>query len=131
MAASFKHYLTYQHNVQRYFKEHRDKYQGVLIPFSIATAFPTGTYGFVRALCSLGRDKQYALDPRTPLFQKTWNRDSVRKPHIKMAEVLGSPFTTRGLSSNLQPADFANKGVIDTVTQTCLRFQLGFRTRQE
>src|SRR5205809_7883706 len=117
MAASFKHYLTYQHNVQRYFKEHRDKYQGVLIPFSIATAFPTGTYGFVRALCSMGKDNQYALDPRTPLFQKPWNRDNVRKPHQKMAEVLGPPFVTKGLSSSVQPADFANSSVIETATE--------------
>jgi hypothetical protein len=117
--------------VQRYFKEHREKYQGVLIPFSIATTFPTGTYGFVRALCAAGRDKQYALDPRTPLFQKAWNRENVRAPQEKMAEVLGPPFATKGLSGNLQPADFAKDSVIDTVTETCLNFQLAFRTRKE
>jgi hypothetical protein len=129
--ASLKHYLTYQHNVQRYFKEHRDKYDGVLIPFPIATAFPTGTYGFVRALCSLGKDKQYALDPRTPLFQKAWNRAKVREPHKKMAQVLGPPITTKGLSGNLLPEDFANNSMIESVTKLCIDFQLGFRTREE
>ena len=51
MVAPFQHYLTYQHNVQSYFREHADKYEGVIVPLSIATAFPTGTYGFVRQSC--------------------------------------------------------------------------------
>ena len=62
-------YITYQHNVQRFFREHSEKYTGVIIPLSIATSFPTGTYGFVRALCSK-HNLKYAIDPRTPLFQR-------------------------------------------------------------
>jgi len=48
-----------------------------------------------------------------------------------MAEALGPPFTTKGLSSCVQPADFTNNSVIEAVTEACLKFQLAFRTRQE
>ena len=82
------------------------------------------------ALCSAGHDKQYALDPRTPLFQKAWNREQIRPPHEKMAAVLGPPFTTKGLASKLDPHDF-DANTVDSTTNACIRFQLDFRTRQE
>src|SRR5262245_28945947 len=128
---SLCHYLTYQHNVQSYFKEHVDKYDGVIIPFSIATAFPSGTYGFIRALCSRSNDKEYALDPRTALFQKDWDRANVRDPHKRMAEVFGPPFTTKRLTKHLDPKDFKDPSVVANVTRKCLEFQKGFRTRQD
>ena len=131
MAAPFLHYLTYQHNVQNYFREHREKYQGVIIPFSIATGFPSGTYGFVRALCAKDKGKPYALDPRAPIFQQAWDRENVRAPHQRMAQVMGPPFTTKGLASKLEPADFAEKALIASVTEACLKFQLNFRTRAD
>jgi hypothetical protein len=131
MAHAIQHYLAYQHNVQRYFKDYNDVYDGVLIPLSIAISFPTGTYGFVRALCAKDREKQYAIDPRTPLFQKAWNRASVREPHEKMAAVLGEPFTTKGLTSRVQASDFEDVNVIKRVAKLCLEFQQEFRTREE
>lgn len=124
-------YITYQHNVQRYFREHSEKYYGVIIPLSISTSFPTGTYGFVRALCAKFSHKTYAIDPRTPLFQRNWNRDSVRAPHEKMAAVLGVPFVDKGLVSHLEPQDIADSAVVESVTRNCLEFQHSFRTRQE
>ena len=131
MTRSFGHYLTYQHNVQKYFRDYRDVYSGVIVPLSIAISFPTGTYGFVRALCAKDKDKQYAIDPRTPLFQKAWDRSKVREPHIKMADVLGEPFRTKGIASALRPADFVSDDVIKQVARACVEVQQKFRTRDE
>ena len=123
-------YITYQHNVQRFFRKHSEKYAGVMIPLSIATSFPAGTYGFVRALCSK-HNTSYAIDPRTPLFQKKWDRKNVRPPHKKMAEIMGEPIETEGLSRNLEVKDFAAESSLNDITEKCLRFQMNFRAREE
>src|SRR3569832_1067312 len=118
MPTEFRHYLTYQHNVQRYFREHADKYQGVIVPLSIATAFPSGTYGFIRALCHRHKDKHYAIDPRDALFQHKWNREAnVRDPHKRMVDALGGPFKEHGLERALTPSDFKDAATIRTVTK--------------
>ncbi len=123
-------YITYQHNVQRFFREHSEKYSGVVIPLSIATSFPTGTYGFIRALCSKYNHK-YAIDPRTPLFQKSWERNNVRPPHVKMAKIMGDAFETKGLNSKLEPDDFSNEDILRQITNNCINFQTSFKSRQE
>jgi hypothetical protein len=123
-------YITYQHNVQRFFREHSEKYAGVIIPLSIATSFPTGTYGFIRALCSKHNHK-YAIDPRTPLFQKSWDRKNVRPPHKKMAEIMGGAFETSGLNSKLEPSDFSGEAEQILITENCLTFQMNFKAREE
>ncbi|MEI9942146.1 MAG: hypothetical protein WDO69_33440 [Pseudomonadota bacterium] len=128
--SSVEHYLTYQHNVQAYFRAHATKYDGMIIPLSIITAFPSGTYGFVRALCTADQDKQYGIDPRSALFQKKWNRNNVREPHRKMAEVFGEPFVSKGLTSHLEPSDFP-RNVAEAVTRACLDYQKTFRQRPE
>jgi len=131
MAVAFRHYLTYQHNVQRYFRDHCDRYHGVIVPLSIATAFPSGTYGFVRALCARHKDKQYAIDPRNALFQKSWNRANVREPHRRMANALGGPFADKGLAGALSPDDFKSDAVVSEVVDNCLRYQRSFQTCAE
>jgi len=131
MAAMLKQYLTYQHNVQKYFLDHRDKYSGIIIPLSIATAFPSGTYGFIRALCARDTTKQYAIDPRTALFQKNWDRSNVRNPHRKMVAVLGEPFNPVGLEESLKAEAFMEDSVVESVVQKCLDFQRHFKLRIE
>ncbi|GAH16914.1 unnamed protein product, partial [marine sediment metagenome] len=111
-------------------REHSEKYDGVIIPLSIATSFPTGTYGFVRALCSK-HDHKYAIDPRTPLFQRDWDRKNVRPPHEKMAEIMGGPFKGKGLTSKLEPSDFSKKSTLNQITKNCLDFQMDFKARKE
>lgn len=125
-----EHYLTYQHNVQKYFRHHVDKYSGVIVPMSIVVSFPGGTYGFIRALCAKDKKKRYAIDPRTPLFQKDWNRANVRKPHERMADALGEPFATKGLAGPLDAADFSGDA-LSVVVERCLSYQKRFRTREE
>ena len=126
-----RHYLTYQDNVQRFFREHSEKYHGVIIPMSIATSFPSGTYGFVRALCSRHNYIEYSIDPRNALFQDQWNRSNVRPPHEKMASELGEPYTTKALSQALEPADFDDDSVLRENVKLCIDFQKQFRMRSE
>ena len=77
------------------------------------------------------KDKSYAIDPRTALFQHQWDRSKLREPHRRMAEALGVPFTTSGIERHLEPSDFQSDSTVLSVTRACLEFQLGFRTRQE
>ena len=130
MPDGFAQYITYQHNVQRYFREHSEKYSGVIIPLSIAATFPTGTYGFIRALCSKYHHS-YAIDPRTALFQRNWDRSHVRPPHRTMAEILGGPFATVGLTERLEPSALEADDSLREVCQNCVSFQKSFRTRAE
>lgn len=124
---AIKQYLTYQHNVQKYFREHREKYDGIIIPLSIATTFPSGTYGFIRALCASDGTKHYAIDPRNALFQKRWDRKHVRAPHVKMTTVLGEPYKTTGIVRQLTTQDFADEAVLEESVRQCTLFQQQFR----
>jgi hypothetical protein len=126
----FRHFLFYQHNVQRFFLSHIDKYGGVIVPLSIAVSFQVGTHGFLRALLSKDMKKVFALDPRATLFQRDWNRKLVRDPHKRMAEVFGEPFTTIGLKRALQTNDLA-KPELKAFTQNCIDYQKNFRTLEE
>jgi hypothetical protein len=125
-----RHYLTYQHNVQQFFRKHADKYDGVIVPMSIATSFPSGTYGFIRALCTRHSDVQYAIDPRNAMFQKNWNRDHVREPHKKMAAVMGKPYEETVVERPLQVDDFDAASISDSVKK-CIEFQKTFRMTDE
>ena len=125
------HHLFYQHNVQQFFIRHIEKFDGIIVPFSIAVSFTSGTYGFLRALLAKDRSKCFALDPRSALFQKNWNRANVREPHRKAAAIFGGPFCSAGLSRALTPEDFSTAETIKNVTEACIRFQTGFRVLQE
>ena len=125
------HHLFYQHNVQQFFIRHIEKFDGIIVPFSIAVSFTSGTYGFVRALLAKDRSKCFALDPRSALFQKNWNRANVREPHQKAAAIFGGPFCSAGLSRALTAEDFSSAETIENVTDACIRFQTGFRVLQE
>lgn len=122
-----RHNLTYQHNVQRFFREHADKYDGVIIPLSIATSFPTGTRGFVRALCTRHPELEYAIDPRNAMFQKEWDRSNVRPPHEKMATALGPLYTDIGLHRPLTHRDFSRGQSLEQTVRKCIEFQKRFR----
>lgn len=94
------HYLTYHHVSQQFFRGHQDKYDGLIIPLSIACVFRQGTGGFVLTL-----KKQYALDPRTPILQADFARQSVRRAHLEIAEVHGTGVRRIFQSRPLLPSD--------------------------
>lgn len=125
-----KQYLFYQHNVQQFFIRHLDKFDGVIVPLSIATSFPDGTHGFLQALFAKDPQKQFVIDPRSPLFQKSWNRNNVRDPHRKMAEVFGPPFSTAGLSSKVGLLDLSVEA-LQSITTAAIEYQQKFRLRKQ
>ncbi len=94
------HYLTYHHVSQDFFRRHRDKYDGLIIPLSIACVFRQGTGGFVLTLKT-----QYALDPRTPILQADFDRLSIRRAHLEIADVHGPTVSQIFVARPLQPAD--------------------------
>jgi hypothetical protein len=94
------HYLTYHHVSQDFFRRHRDKYDGLIIPLSVACVFRQGTGGFVLTLKT-----QYALDPRTPILQADFDRQSIRRAHLEIAGVHGPDASRIFVSRHLRPAD--------------------------
>src|SRR2546422_692135 len=114
------HYLTYHHVTQGFFRKHRDKFDGLIIPLSVATVFRQGTGGFVLTL-----KKQYALDPRTPLFQAEFDRSHIRRAHKEMASVHGPAIEAVFGSRPLQPSDLGAAEIRD-VAQRVLTFQKEF-----
>jgi uncharacterized protein YggL (DUF469 family) len=94
------HYLTYHHVSQDFFRRHQKKYDGLIIPLSVACVFRQGTGGFVLTL-----KKQYALDPRTPTLQADFDRDSLRRAHREIADVHGTAVRQIIESRALRPTD--------------------------
>jgi hypothetical protein len=125
-----KQFLFYSHSAQQFFVRHIEKYGGIIAPFSIAASFPA-THAFFRALLSKDRTKEFALDPRSALFQHKWNRQKkLRDPHRKAAEHHGGPFTSVALKRRLQPGDMTPR-LVERFTRTCLEYQNGFRVFEE
>lgn len=114
-------FLFYQHNVQQYFLRHRPDYAGIVVPLSIAVSFRDGTNGFLRALFTVDPSKRFFIDPRSPLFQYGWSRDSVRPPHEKMAAALAGPFPA-GLAGPLDAAALTEDRLAESV-HACITFQ--------
>jgi hypothetical protein len=123
---AIEHLLSYQHNVQSFFLSHADKYAGVVVPLSVATAFKDGTDGFIRALCTHKPGTVYMIDPRTPLMQKAWDRANTRDAHRRMAASLGKAAESAlNAGRPLSTADMTPAAVADMAT-ACMSFQLEF-----
>lgn len=113
------HYLTYHHVSQDFFRRNRDKYDGLIIPLSVACVFRQGTGGFVLTL-----RKEYAIDPRTPIFQADFDRKSIRRAHREMAAVHGPTVSRIFESRRLQPADV--NPIAPDIASRVLSFQKQF-----
>jgi len=113
------HYLTYHHVSQDFFRRHRGKYDGLIVPLSIACVFKQGTGGFVLTL-----NKQYALDPRTPILQADFDRQSIRRAHLEIADVHGTAVRHIFASRPLRPADVSPLAA--DVAASVLSFQKEF-----
>ena len=114
------HFLTYHHVTQKFFRDHRDKFDGLVIPLSVATVFQQCTGGFVLTL-----RKPYAVDPRTPIFQAEFKRNKIRNAHLEMAAVHGPAVESIVEKRPLEPKDFTQV-VTDNVANRVLRFQKDF-----
>lgn len=113
------HYLTYHHVSQDFFRRHRDKYDGLIIPLSVACVFRQGTGGFVLTLKT-----QYALDPRTPILQAHFDRQSLRRAHREIADVHGPTVRQIIETRPLQPQDV--DPLARDMAARVLSFQKGF-----
>ncbi len=102
------HYLTYHHVTQNFFRKQRAKFDGLVVPLSVATVFKQGTGGFVLTL-----KKQYAIDPRTPIFQAAFDRDQIRPSHLEMAAVHGPSVEEIFISRPLEPTDLTTPIITD------------------
>jgi hypothetical protein len=114
------HYLTYHHVSQSFFRTRQEKFDGLIIPLSVATVFKQGTGGFVLTL-----KKPYAIDPRTPLFQADFDRSSIRQAHMEMADIHGPMVMQVFPERPLVPADF-KKSNFQEVAGLVLQFQKQF-----
>jgi hypothetical protein len=113
------HYLTYHHVSQDFFRRHRDKYDGLIIPLSIACVFRQGTGGFVLTL-----KKEYAIDPRTPILQADFDRQSIRRAHVEIADIHGPSVSQIFARRPLQPPDMTP--LVAEVAAQVLAFQRQF-----
>lgn len=114
------HYLTYHHVTQNFFRRQRDKYDGLIVPLSVARVFKQGTGGFVLTL-----KKPYAIDPRTPIFQADFERNQIRPSHLEMAAVHGPNVQEVFASRPLQPTDITNSSIKD-LAKSVITFQKEF-----
>ena len=114
------HYLTYHHVTQNFFRRQSDKFDGLIVPLSIATVFKQGTGGFVLTL-----RKPYAIDPRTPIFQAEFDRDQIRPSHLLMARVHGSSVGEVFKTRPLQSSDITNS-IIGDMARSVVSFQKEF-----
>lgn len=121
-------FLFYQHNVQQYFLRHKKDYAGIIVPLSIAVSFLDGTNGFLRALFTADKTKQFFFDPRSALFQYNWARKNVRPPHTKMAAVLG-PLFVSALEKQLT-TDMISDDLLKESTSSCIKFQQEFSSHE-
>ena len=114
------HYLTYHHVSQAFFRRYRQQYyDGLIIPLSVACVFRQGTGGFVLTL-----QKEYAIDPRSPILQADFERQSIRRAHLEIAEVHGPAVSQIFVSRPLRPADVSP--VAADIAARVLSFQKEF-----
>ncbi len=114
------HYLTYHHVSQSFFRTQQEKFDGLIIPLSVAAVFKQGTGGFVLTL-----KKPYAIDPRTPLFQADFDRSSIREAHMEMADIHGPMVMQVFPERPLEPPDFKDADLRE-VARLVLQFQKQF-----
>ena len=66
----FSHLLSYGATDQKTVLELLGKYQGLIVPGTVAAFQRQGTGGFVLSLSATADAPPYRIDPRFPLFQK-------------------------------------------------------------
>ena len=120
-----RHFLGYSVSDQRTVRELVGRYDGILVPGTIAAFQREGTAGFVLTLSATDTAVPYVIDPRFPLFQQAL--PSERISHEMLAGVLGDP----ELRSLMEPSygDFTQDR-IDQIASAWTEFNLGYRTEE-
>ena len=125
-ASTFRHYLSYNTSDQQSVRSLREKYDGILVPGTVATFQKAGTAGFVLSIAASQARPPYVIDPRFPLFQQTLRH--IKKSHTALAEICGDPeLATK--TSRRNPQYFTDDN-IPRIAQAWVDFNLGYKTEQ-
>ena len=125
MFERYSHYLAYGATDQKTVIDLVGKYEGLIVPGTVAAFQREGTGGFVLSLSAIPGAPPYLIDPRFPLFQRTL--DKPKKSHIALANLLGAP----GLIGLVDPApsDFDDE-LVETVARNWVEFNTNYEQRQ-
>ncbi|MDO8184679.1 hypothetical protein Q5424_04940 [Conexibacter sp. JD483] len=85
----YAHYVAYGSTDQSTFIALRRRYDGLVVPATIAAYQRHGTGGFVLTLSATSDSPPYVIDPRFPLFQQ--KLVAPKKSHEALAELLDDP----------------------------------------
>ncbi len=114
----FSHYLGYGATDQQTLRDLAGKYDGLVVPGTIAAYQRQGTGGFVLSLSATQASPPYVIDSRFPLFQQQL-RDP-KQSHYALAEIFGYPdlVDTKGVP---KPTDFVHDTLAD-MAETWVNF---------
>ncbi|MGO9558639.1 MAG: hypothetical protein ACLPYW_06060 [Acidimicrobiales bacterium] len=118
----FIHYLSYGATDQQTVVALAGRFDGLLVPGTVAAFQREGTGGFVLSLsASPSATLDYAIDPRFPLFQQSLRRP--KKSHEALAGLLGAPHLIR--STDPEPEDFTPE-LLQTIARSWAEFNGGY-----
>lgn len=117
----FSHYLSYGAADQHTVRELRGKYDGLLVPGTVAAFQREGTGGFVLALSATEAQTPYVIDPRSPLFQQVI--EEPKRAHEALKVILGLPEKYKPDPKKWDDA------LVKTVAENWLNFNLNYKTQ--
>ncbi len=121
MFSPFSHFLSYGSTDQQTIREFAGRYDGIIVPGTIAAFQAEGTRGFVLSLSAAQRTP-YAIDSRFPLFQSVV--DEPKKSHLALARVLG--VIDEVDSHHMVRSEFWNEDTIAHVARNWLDFNTAY-----
>lgn len=125
MFTPFSHFLSYGSTDQQTIREFAGKYDGIIVPGTIAAFQAEGTRGFVLSL-SAAEKTPYAIDSRFPLFQS--HVETPKKSHLALARILG--VEAEILDHHLIRHAFWNLDTVKAVARSWMDFNTAYLTLQ-
>jgi len=117
----FVQMLAYGNAEQRFFKHHRDLFDIITLPGTVATYFRQGAGGFVLAL-----KKHYFIDPRTSVLQGRFQAVGREEPrHVRLATAHGR-LTAAIFSQRSIRADDLTEQLKQEMLESILDFQVHY-----
>ncbi len=121
--STFAHYLSYGATDQQTVRALAGSYTGLLVPGTVAAFQRDGTGGFVLTLSATPDPPEYAIDPRTPLFQQGLSKP--KKSHQSLADLLGIAALIR--ADDPDPSEFTDD-VVGTMARNWAQFNGDYRS---
>lgn len=121
----FSHFLSYGATDQQTVLELLGRYDGLIVPGTVAAFQREGTGGFVLSLSATVDAPPYLIDPRFPLFQKA--NSAPKKSHRALAALLGAPQLIT--PEEPTPEDFTDD-LIDVIARNWIQFNITYEDLQ-